>query len=425
MTDARLAQIRGLRVGNLSLVTQEARGEFQLIPLRVEKDTRDARNVTRDLTYKVENGRNQALKIVRGLATFDQWRWSAGLGSALCVLLIWTLLLSGISCGCCGAENRAAPTLLTAVILMSVLSIALWGVALSALLIGGHGEVFICRPLYDEPEYRALTSLVDRPGVLFQNGGGFFFNLLYRNGTIDVLLRDVLQKCKENESTYSTFQLKKVLDLDTASNHRRWDLLHLELSHVHVNLSDFVLLTPVLQQELQDLLHASNVNLSNFRSQMIGQVTAKDLQSFADQMSSVANQITDWSTVNRLENLILNTRNLMTSYIQPLEQRKEDIVYQLTTLEMQLSPLQRQVNQSLSHFKTIQYFINNQGGNIANKKSEEYTSRIIGYMDQYRTHVLNKTHKYVAPCRPVWDLYHAMRLLFCRHIIDPLVKIRT
>ena len=32
---------------------------------------------------------------------------------------------------------------------------------------------------------------------------------------------------------------------------------------------------------------------------------------------------------------------------------------------MQLAPLQRQVNQSLSHLKTIQYYINNQGENIA------------------------------------------------------------
>jgi hypothetical protein len=34
---------------------------------------------------------------------------------------------------------------------------------------------------------------------------------------------------------------------------------------------------------------------------------------------------------------------------------------------MQMMPLQRQVNQSLSHLKTIQYFINNQGSNIANE----------------------------------------------------------
>lgn len=442
MSDDRLVQIRDLRDGNLSVVTQQARGEFQYIPLRVEKDTRDARNgvkrqlnrqkevldnsiwsldvVTRDLTYKIENSRSQVLQVVQGVSAIEQWRWLTGLGAALSVLLLWILLLSGITCGCCGVAERAAPTLLASVVLMCLFSIVLWALALTALLVGGHGEVFICRPLYDEPDFSALTRLVDRPGVLFQRGGGFFSNLLYGNSTMDVPLRDVLQKCQGNESTYSAFKLKQVFDVDSSSNHRQWNMLHAELSRLQVNLSNMVLLTPELQQQLQELLLATTVNITSFRTQMTGQVTGKDLASFADQMSSVANQITDWSTLNRLESLISMTRNILTGHIQPLEQHKEDLVYQLTGLEMQLAPLQRQVNQSLSHLKTIQYYINNQGDSIAYQKSQVYMSRLIGYMDQYRAHVLNKTQHHIAPCRPVWNLYHAMRLLLCRHIMDPL-----
>jgi hypothetical protein len=59
--------------------------------------------------------------------------------------------------------------------------------------VGGHGELLVCRPLYEGPEFSALTRLVDKPGVLFQNGGGFFSNLLYGNSTLDVPVRDVLQ----------------------------------------------------------------------------------------------------------------------------------------------------------------------------------------------------------------------------------------
>jgi hypothetical protein len=81
----------------------------------------------------------------------------------------------------------------SSVVLMCIFSVALWGVALGALLVGGHGEVFVCRPLYDEPEFSTLTRLVDQPSVLFQRGGGFFSNLLYGNSTMDVPVRDVLQ----------------------------------------------------------------------------------------------------------------------------------------------------------------------------------------------------------------------------------------
>jgi hypothetical protein len=41
VTDVRLAKIRD---SNLSLEAQQARNEFQLIPVQVEKETRNARN---------------------------------------------------------------------------------------------------------------------------------------------------------------------------------------------------------------------------------------------------------------------------------------------------------------------------------------------------------------------------------------------
>nr|CAD7401784.1 unnamed protein product [Timema poppensis] len=53
-------------------------------------------------------------------------------------------------------------------------------------------------------------------------------------------------------------------------------------------------------------------------------------------------------------------------------------------------------------------------------KAREYIRRLISYVDQYRDYVLTSTSSHVAPCKPVWDIFHAMRLLFCRHIMDPL-----
>ncbi|XP_063217411.1 prominin-1-A [Bacillus rossius redtenbacheri] len=149
-------------------------------------------------------------------------------------------------------------------------------------------------------------------------------------------------------------------------------------------------------------------------------VTGKDLSSFADQLESVANQIKDLATASRLETLASRTRRLLVSHVQPLEQRKEDLVYQLTALEVQMQPLQRQVNQSLSHLKTIQYFINNQGDSICKQKTKEYARRLLGYADQCRDHVLAATGERLAPCRPLWDVFHALRQLLCRHILDPL-----
>ncbi|KAK7793542.1 hypothetical protein R5R35_000383 [Gryllus longicercus] len=442
LSDARLAVLRRLAEGNLSAAAQQARGEFQFIPTHVEQQTRDARSgvrrqllrqrgllddavwaldaLSRDLGARVEEARERSLRVAEAAADLEYWRYVAAVGAAAAVLLLWALLLGALSCGCCGAEDKARPTLFTWAALLCPLYLALWGGALLALLVGGHGEVFVCRPLFDEPRFDALTALVDRPGVLFQRRGGFFSNLLYANDSLDVPLRDVLRACEQNRPSYPAFRLHQVLDVDAATDHRRWEQLHRQLNRLEVNLTQLQLLTPGLQVQLSGLLNAALVNLTSHRSQLSSPVTGKDLTSFADQLESVANQITDLATASRMETLASRTRRLLASHLEPLKLRKEDLVYQITSLEVQLVPLQRQVNQSLSHLKTIQFFINNQGANISHTKSREYAGRLVSYVQQYREHVLRATGESVAPCRPIWDLFHAVRQLLCRHIMDPL-----
>ncbi|GLH13189.1 Uncharacterized protein GBIM_17812 [Gryllus bimaculatus] len=240
--------------------------------------------------------------------------------------------------------------------------------------------------------------------------------------TLWVIRRDESQNeaCEQNRPSYPAFRLHQVLDVDAATDHRRWEQLHRQLNRLEVNLTQLQLLTPGLQVQLSGLLNAALVNLTSHRSQLSSPVTGKDLTSFADQLESVANQITDLATASRMETLASRTRRLLTSHLEPLKLRKEDLVYQITSLEVQLVPLQRQVNQSLSHLKTIQFFINNQGSNISHTKSREYAGRLVSYVQQYRDHVLRATGESVAPCRPIWDLFHAVRQLLCRHIMDPL-----
>lgn len=77
--------------------------------------------------------------------------------------------------------------------------------------------------------------------------------------------------------------------------------------------------------------------------------------------------MSDSTTTGRMETLAFRTRKLLSNNIQRLEKHKEEIIYKLTTLERDLLPLQKQANLSLSHLKTIQYFITNQGSNITEK----------------------------------------------------------
>jgi hypothetical protein len=82
------------------------------------------------------------------------------------------------------------------------------------------------------------------------------------------MLRHISRTCKENGSTYSTFRLKEIFDVDAATNHRKWDSVHVELEHLNVNVTNLQFLTPELQQHLQALLYGTTVNLTSHRIQV-------------------------------------------------------------------------------------------------------------------------------------------------------------
>ncbi|KAG8232181.1 hypothetical protein J437_LFUL012178 [Ladona fulva] len=391
----------------------------------IEDSSRVLQTVAKDVSIMVDKARGKALRLVENIEEVEYWRWITGIGCSVAFMVVWLLILAGVSCGCCGAEEKASPTLLSGVIIGSLISIVLWTVAMAALVVGGHGQVFICRPLYEEPDFVALTRLLDSPGAVLRfkdNGGsgGFFSSLLYGNSTLDVPLRRVLRECRGNMATYPAFQLQRVFDAEEETDHYEWKKFRNQVDRLDVNLTDVQILTPALQMKLNNLLDATMLNLTDYRVKLNGPVTLKDMSSFADQLEKVANQIQDLATASRLETLASRAKRLLASHIQVLETQKEDLVYQLTMLEVQLLPLQRQVNQSISHLKTIQYFINNQGSAIAQQKSRDYMDRIVGYMEQYREHVMSGVQRTVANCRPIWDIFHATRLLLCRHIMDPL-----
>lgn len=44
---------------------------------------------------------------------------------------------------------------------------------------------------------------------------------------------------------------------------------------------------------------------------------------------------------------------------------QEDVMYQVATLDLESMPLQRQINQSAGHLRTLQYFIHNHGSSLA------------------------------------------------------------
>lgn len=62
-------------------------------------------------------------------------------------------------------------------------------------------------------------------------------------------------------------------------------------------------------------------------------------------------------------------RRLQANVLQPLERLCSEIQFQLTALQLQKEPWIDMVNQSLTHLKTTQYFINQDSLDICHNNS--------------------------------------------------------
>ncbi|XP_051157182.1 prominin-2 isoform X2 [Leptopilina boulardi] len=425
--DDRLLRLKASTGENLTEAARQARGEYLYVPNHVSRITLDARNQIRreingirakifdearnietsstGLSKQLDSTRNIANQIIPYITVFEQMRWLVGIGSVMCVLLVWSLLLGAICCRCGTSENRVRTTLLCAVLFSCIISIGLWLVIMCALALSSHAEMLLCRPLYD-PEYRTMEAILETQAFLGRR--------------MSVPLKDLFEKCQQNEAAYPAFQLGSSIKLDQLTAHWTWTGLSRAFSKLRVDLKGLRILTPSLQHRLQNLFYACSSNLTEHRIMIQGPILNKDLNALSDQVSNVARQLSDRKVARDLQSISTSMRELLLRRVKPLMKIQDELVYQLAGLQLQLQPLQRQVNQSISHLKTIQYYIDNQGIKIAQLKTKSYVERLVGYLDQWRGHVLLEMGNGIAKCRPLWDILHGVQLLVCQHILGPL-----
>lgn len=108
------------------------------------------------------------------------------------LLSVWIITTVAICCGCCGSPNNVRWMLHFTLFIISIGTIAVWAIGVTAFVIGGHFDIFVCRPMYDDPEFTTLHQIFDKSGVLSQNERGWFAKLLGGNDSIDVGINEFL-----------------------------------------------------------------------------------------------------------------------------------------------------------------------------------------------------------------------------------------
>ncbi|XP_062559177.1 prominin-1 isoform X2 [Armigeres subalbatus] len=364
---------------------------------------------------------------------FDYYRevgailWLTGLTATVCTLLVTLILLAALSCGCCHSDNKAGLTLVFGAIVICLSSIALSGFAMIEMLLGAHGQVFICNPLYDEPNYTILGKLIDKPGLIYpvEPQNGIIDEVLRsvdpnKTFSVNISLANAINECQRQKGTFSTFQLDTLLNISSIMDCHSYPHLDHAIDELGATEIPFIGFTNQIQSTLEGMLTDSDINLATFRMDLTQLSPDKDVVTFIDQLQRVSAQIQDVATSSRMTTLGSRAKRLQTSLLVPLEQLRGDIVYHLTALEFQLSPWANQVNKSLIHLKSAQSYLDAESAEICHNKSEQFRSRLKGHFESYRNHTHVILSDKCASCRPLFDIFDAMRMLFCHHIMDPM-----
>ncbi|EFN69327.1 Prominin-2 [Camponotus floridanus] len=435
LKDDRLLRLRSINRGNLTEAGRQARGEYLHVPHHIARTTLDARNRRyniHDSVLQIDIISEKVSRSTFSIQSFFRYKpvavKRAMEGSRMTIEIFYIAIEIRYEINAARARivdqtrNVETNSFELSKQLDSVRSIADYAIPrviafehirwivgmvfVVALGIASHTEMLICRPLYD-PDYRIIEAILETRAFLGKR--------------LAVPLKELFEKCRNNEAAYSAFGLENTMKLEHLTAYWTWLGLSRAILNIKVDLKGLQILTPNLQQNLQDFLYAYDLNLTAHRIMIQGPILNKDLTTMSDQLDNISRQLQDRSIARELQSIGITMRDLTLRRVKPLMKFQDDLVYRLTVLELKVHPLWRQINQSISHLRTIQYYIDHQGEKIAQLKTKLYMNRMTNYLDQWRMHVLSEMNTEVSKCRPLWDVLEGIKHLVCDHILNPFV----
>lgn len=309
---------------NLTLQVEVARTQFQSISGSIKKQTEAGRVLIVEDLKRLHDAASDSLRAMGIVArrTIDRidllWGhivphfddlaelasilWIVGVFVAFSSLLTILVLIGALSCGCFtqNAQQWAAVTHAFGSALICLISVTFAVFACVALLIGGHGEMFLCQPLHDSPDYLILRRLFDKPGLVFkvESERGLFHDILvdtqhhgFANASLNVSLDRVIVDCERRSASFDVFHLDGLVNVSHLLEHGcETDIVH-HINGILPNWTSLRTLTEPLHNQLNRIMYDSRINLTSYRLALSQPTPARDVATFTDQLQRVAIQV--------------------------------------------------------------------------------------------------------------------------------------
>lgn len=365
-------------------------------------------------------------KILPMIDNFDEAGyvfWLIGLASCASTLVITLFILVPLSCSCCHIDNLAGITFQMAAWILAIFSTFLGCFTIFEVLLGGHGEIFICRALYEEPDYNIVGKLFDTPGIIYKHPptNGILNEFLVTDGKFfaNTSLTKVLGECEVDKSGYYTFNIDHLLDLKNTLNYENYPDLNIAINDMRASSDSFRSFTQKIQFLLHDLISESDGNFTQIRNEITQVSPERELINFIDQMQRVSLQISDTTIITRMTTIATSARKIQSTLMQPLESLKNEIIFQLTALEIQIEPWMVKIIEIQSNFNQSQIYIDTKSDEIWNNFSLNFQHRLRTSLEAFRNDSLDELQTDYG-CRSLFNTFHGIRLATCKHIIEPI-----
>lgn len=352
--------------------------------------------------------------------------WMVGLISCASTLVVTLFMLIPVSCTCCRLDSFAGVAFMMTACILSIFSFFLGLFTIFEVLIGGHGEVFICRALFESPEFKIIGKLFDNPGIVYSDPpvNGIIQELFASNEHnarpfSNTSLSSALGQCESNKSTYETFQFNNLLDLKNILNHENYLDLARSISDVRALENPFISFTQKIQFILDELIKDSQGNFTSYRLDLTQVSPDKEMVNFIDQLQRVSLQIQDVATASRMATLASSARRVQSTILEPLEILKNEIVFQLTALELHIEPWMHEVEEIKENFNQSQKYLDNYSGAVCANFSDNFQSRLKNNLALFRNETIQTVHDDFG-CQPLFDTFNGIRWLICGHIVQPM-----
>lgn len=348
-----------------------------------------------------------------------QYLYSPVTGLTCLVFLIWVFFLFGLCGGCMFYQGGKSPDerscasscsgclLILGMACVFLFSFIFWVICTSLFAVGGHFDAYICKPLYDEPDFKVLrqyTNLMDR-----DKGGSVLGDLIKNpdsNVSFPLEIADVLNSCRDNKTIVIALHLHEIFNFETKFNYKDQIDVDKKLNELQdqFNVDELLVSSSVKDDDVNSTFE----EFKNLKNETDTATVFPDDENFLKALNATENifpELNDKCSQIKIEYDSLKNRfNATQSNMSSLD-----------TIEVTINANLKVVNETLEKLRDPETI-----NPILSEVTKDYTHRILKHVDDYVTFTKFSLNNTVGNCLPAWNVFVTIRGAICENVIDPI-----